>query len=99
MLEKNIYHVSLQNKEISNRSNLTETQYEISATKSEAQRLRTYLRSCKEFEEEETRMMLNPFTFTEDKEAQKQYNENLNTALNMIYDLGTKDTRSSMVAI
>src|SRR5690625_5688300 len=79
MLEKNIYYVSLKSKEISNRENLTEAQYEISATKSEVHRLQRYLDRCKEFEEEESRSMLNPFTFTEDRAAHREYNENLNT--------------------
>src|SRR5690625_6654865 len=79
MLEKNIYYVSLKSKEISNRENLTEAQYEISATKSEVHRLQSYLDRCKEFEEEESRSMLNPFTFTEDRAAHREYNENLNT--------------------
>lgn len=99
MLEKEDYYVSLKSKEISIRSNLTEAQYEISASKSEMQRLQMYLRNCKEFEVEETRLMLNPFTFTEDKVAQKQYNEDVNTVLNLIYDLGTKDTRSSIAEV
>jgi len=99
MLEKNIYYVSLKSKEISNRENLTEAQYEISATKSEVHRLQSYLDRCKEFEEEESRSMLNPFTFTEDRAAHREYNENLNTVLNMIYDLGTEETRDSIATI
>lgn len=99
MLEKNLYYVSLISKEVNNRTNQREAQYEISATKSEVERLQKYLKMCQAHEEEESRLMLNPFTFTEDEEAHKEYNENLNTVLNMIYDLGTKETKSSMEAV
>lgn len=99
MLEKQYYYVSLKSKIVTNQSTLTEAHYEISATKAEMQRLQSYLANCKEFEEEETRLMLNPFSFTEDKEAQLKYNEDLNIVLNMIYDLGTKNTKSAIVAV
>src|SRR5699024_9526501 len=99
MLEKNIYYDSLKSKEISNRENITEVHDEISATKTEVKRLQRYINRCKEFEEEESRSMLNPFTFTEDRAAHREYNENLNTVLNMIYDLGTEETRDSIATI
>lgn len=98
MLEKNIYYVSLKTKEISTRPDQAEAYYELSATKAEIQRLQNYLKLCKAHEEEESRLMMNPFTFTENKDAIKEYNENLNTVLNMIYDLGTKETKSAIVA-
>lgn len=99
MLEKNNYFISLKNKEVTKKSNLTEAQYEILATKSEIKRLQTYLTVCKEHEEEEIRSMLNPFVSIDNEEQIIQYNENLNTILNMIYDLGTKETRAGIVAI
>lgn len=98
MLEKNIYYVSLKSKEISTRSDQTEAYYELSATKTEIQRLQYYLKECKAHEEEESRSMMNPFVFAENKDEIKKYNENLNTVLNMIYDLGTKETKSAISA-
>lgn len=99
MLEKNKYYVSLKSKEISKRPKLSESQYEIFATKEEVQRLQSYLNRCLEYEQSEGRSMLNPLTPHESKEGKRQYNEDLNTALNIIYDLGTTETKTDIATI
>lgn len=99
MSEKNNYYVSLKSKEISKNPNLTEAQYEIFATKEEVQRLQFYLNRCLEHEQSEARVMLNPFKFPDHSEARKQYNEDLNTILNIIYDLGTTETKTDIATV
>lgn len=99
MLEKKLYYISLKTKEIKKTQNLTEAQYEISATKIEVERLKKYLDRCLDYEKNEGRSMINPLSLHESKEANQQYKEDLNTILNMIYDLGTQETKSDFAAI
>lgn len=67
MLEKKLYYISLKTKEIKKTQNLTEAQYEISATKVEVERLKKYLDRCLDYEKNEGRSMINPLSLHEAK--------------------------------
>lgn len=99
MLEKKLYYVSLRSKDIQKTSSLTEALYEVSATKTEIGRLKEYLQRCADYEQSEGRLMLNPLSLHENEDDKKQYKEDLNTILNMLYDLGTEETKSDIAAI
>lgn len=99
MLEKKLYYVSLKSKSIQKTPTLTESQYEISATKPEIERLKKYLDRTEEYEHNEGRFMINPLSQHENAEATQQYKEDLNTILNMLYDLGTQETKEEIAAI
>lgn len=97
MEEKKIYYVSLNPKEINEIPTLTEPQFKIEATTEEYHRLHMYLTRCIEYEESEPSNLLTPLNNPEDEGMGEKYNEDLNTIYNIIYDLGTKETKAEIL--